>query len=142
MIEMYFLFFTFILSIYGMETWAYVVATTLEKKNVISVFYGSLFSVFCLYVSHFLYFMTSFISNFLCLFLFILFLHLSAVSLSLFYFNLSLFVFFLSIVSHILPFLSIFIHMLSSATLLLFVQYCSCVCVRVVRVWINPFKIN
>lgn len=52
------------------------------------------------------------------------------------------FFFFLSFHIFYFFFLSIFIHMLSSATLLLFVQYCSCVCVRVVRVWINPFKIN
>lgn len=43
MIEMYFLFFTFILSIYGMETWAYVVATTLEKKRYFRFLWFSVF---------------------------------------------------------------------------------------------------
>lgn len=114
MIEMYFLFFTFILSIYGMETWAYVVATTLEKKRI-SVFYGSLFSVFCLYVSHFLYFMT-------CLLYPIFFV---SFFLSYFYiFLLFLFHFFISI------FLFSFFFFLSFHIFYLFYQYSSICCLQ------------
>lgn len=102
MIEMYFLFFTFILSIYGMETWAYVVATTLEKKRI-SVFYGSLFSVFCLYVSHFLYFMTCLLYPIFFVSFYLLFFTSFCCFSFTFLFQSFSFRFF-SIVSHILPF--------------------------------------
>lgn len=141
MIEMYFLFFTFILSIYGMETWAYVVATTLEKKTLFpfSMVLCFPFSVY-MFPIFFILWPVFYIQFSLSLSFYLIFTSFCCFSFT-FLFQSFSFRFF-SIVSHILPFLSIFIHMLSSATLLLFVQYCSCVCVRVVRVWINPFKMN
>lgn len=139
MIEMYFLFFTFILSIYGMETWAYVVATTLEKKRYFRFLWFSVFRFLFIYFPFSLFYDVFYIQFSLSLSFYLIFTSFCCFSFT-FLFQSFSFRFF-SIVSHILPFLSIFIHMLSSATLLLFVQYCSCVCVRVVRVWINPFKI-